>query len=115
MMLLPTSKLYAQGDDLDTYERDWTKALVTEWTIPADADKTNGTTTTNASGDTITLGPQTTIKLPIPTNADDDTRLNDYTVDWGDGSAVETFDSAADFPTHTYTNTEETVYTIAIT
>jgi len=84
-------------------------ALITEWTIPVDADKTNGTTTTNASGDTITLGPQTTIKLPIPANT-----ANSYTVNWGDGSAVETFDGAADFPTHTYTNTEETVYTITI-
>jgi len=85
-------------------------AIITEWTIPVDADKTNGTTATNKSGDTITLGSQTTIKLPIPSNAN-----NDYAVDWGDGSEFEVFDSSADFPTHTYTNTTETVYTIKVT
>ena len=94
------------------------KMLITEWTTPVDADEVSGDVLTNESGDvlidengeSLLSGPTTTIKLPIPANAN-----NSYTVDWGDGSVVETFDSTADFPSHTYTNTEETVYTIKVT
>jgi len=56
------------------------------------------------------IAPQTTIQLPIPAS-----ESNNYIVDWGDGSDREIFDSSANYPTHTYTNTSETVYTIEIT
>jgi len=78
---------------------DLSKILITEWTIPVDADVVASTTGI----------PATTIKLPIPKHEN-----NNYTVDWGEGK-VEMFDSTADFPTHTYTNTVETTYTIKVT
>ena len=68
--------------------------FVTQWTIPVDADGT--------------AGGGTTIKLPIPKNTN-----NSFKVNWGDGR-TQTFDNTADFPTHTYTNTIETTYTIQI-
>ena len=49
-----------------------------------------------------------TIKLPILGNS-----ANDFLVDWGDGSDIEHF-STVNFPEHTYTNVEETTYTIKI-
>ena len=87
---------------------DWTNALVTEWKIPANVDKTNGTTTTDEAGNTITLGSQSTIKLPIPLHEE-----NSYVVDWGDG-IIEEFDNTADFPSHVYYNTAQVTYTIKI-
>ena len=68
------------------------EALITEWTIPVNAD---------------TDGTGTTIKLPIPSYAS-----NSYIVDWGDGT-IEEYTSEA-FPTHEYKNTSETTYTIKI-
>lgn len=67
--------------------------LITEWTIPVDAD---GTTKEG-----------TTIKLPVPTAT-----TNNYVVDWGDGE-IERYETEA-FPTHTYKNTETKVYTIKV-
>ncbi len=75
-------------------ERADVKNFITEWTIPVNADGT-------ADGGT-------TIKLPIPTNVS-----NNYTVDYGDGT-VQSYTTEA-FPTHKYTNTVETTYTIKIT
>jgi len=83
------------------------KILITEWTIPVDANGVNGTTSIDEAGNTVVLGSQTTIKLPIPSND-----KNNYTVDWGDG----TFDvyKEEEFPTHTYHNTSIEKYNIEI-
>jgi len=98
------------GNNTRTLTLDFdTTAFITEWTIPVDADEVSGDSIVNESGDTIISGPATTIKLPIPANT-----ANMFVVDWGDGSEVESFDGAANFPTHTYNNTEKKVYTIKI-
>jgi len=70
---------------LDGLKVDTDKALITEWTIPAN---------------------NTTITLPISTN----TNVN-LVVDWGDNSELELV-NARTFPTHTYTNAG--VYNIKI-
>ena len=95
------TKLTTTNEAALTY--DWTgdyrslgddSAFVTVWKIPVDVDGT--------------AGEGTTITLPIPSSS-----YNNYTVNWGNG-IIETFDSTANFPTYTYTNTAETEYTITI-
>lgn len=72
-------------------------SLITEWTIPVDVDGVQATTGS----------PQTTIRLPIPSVSN-----NEYFVEWGDGTADKYTTEA--FPTHTYKNTTEKIYTIKI-
>ncbi len=69
-------------------------ALIMEFKIPANAD---------------TDGTGTTLMLPIPSGY-----THSYAVDWGDGSAVAQFDGNTNFPSHEYTNSEETIYTIKV-
>ena len=72
------SKIYTQAelDEIEIEERK--KRLITEWTIPEDG---------------------TQIQLPVRGNMN-------ITVDWGDGTAIETFEQnltdTANFPVHTY-------------
>ena len=92
-----TYTLTLDGEEVDTVTRnvivaDWSNAIITEWTISANAD-----------GD----GNGTTVRLPIPANYS-----NNYVVDWGDGT-VETYTSEA-FPSHEYKNTAEETYTVRI-
>ena len=85
---LSTTNTVAMNYDWESDYRqiDNTLFFTTEWTVPAGA----------------------TIKLPISAYS-----TNNFTVDWGDGTA-ESYTTAA-FPSHTYTNTAETTYTIKIT
>ena len=66
--------------------------LTTVWKIPANVDGTG----------------KTTIELPIQMHP-----TNNYVVNWGDGTYGRY--TTQDFPEHSYTNTEETTYTIEIT
>ena len=68
------------------------RALITEWTIPANADS-------DGSG--------TTVRLPVSANGN-----NNYSVDWGDGT-IETYTSE-DCPSHEYTNDAETKYIVKV-